>query len=245
MTRANVHIFISDFKSIVRKPLLLSLLLFPVFVVLFLLIFYPVISHAAYPGETVSHGRYLGLTGITLISAIPFIYGLLFSFIHTKKHPSSRNYEGGARDPDTRSSLLTRLEVSAILSFITALAVIYLTNPVSTEGWLRGIYAALLLAINAPFIFLLTSCCRTGNKRRFVFSVISVILLLAVPSGLLLHHPWNYFVFFSPFYWVGWAWVITSPFESMMYGMISLAVTAAGIAIFYKVYKRNSSLVGS
>jgi hypothetical protein len=166
------------------------------------------------------------------------MYGLLFSFIHGKQYPASGNDEGIETDPG-RNSLIARLEVSAILSFITALPVIYLTDPVSTEGWLRGIYAALLLAFNAPFIFLLITCCRTGGLRGLVFSILTVMLLLAVPSGLLLHHPWNYLAFFSPFYWVGWAWVITAPGESVLYGIISLAVTAAGIAIFYRVYRRK------
>jgi hypothetical protein len=239
MNRTDVRISVSGFKSIAGKPLLLCMLLYPLFVVLFLVFIYPLISQIASPRDEVSHWSYYGLTGITLIFAIPFLYGLLFSLLQGKQYPPSGQDEGGVGDHG-RSSLLIRLEVCVLLSFFVTLPVICLTDPVSTEGWLRKIYAAFLLAINVPFIFLLISCCREKSKRALFLSVFSVMLLLAVPSGLLLHHPWNYFAFFSPFYWVGWAWVINSPAESLMYGAISLAVTAVWTGIFYKVYTGNS-----
>jgi hypothetical protein len=73
-----------------------------------------------------------------------------------------------------------------------------------------------------------------------VLSVISIMFLVTVPSGLMLHHPWSYFAFFSPFYWISWAWVVASPAESLIYGAISVLITSAGMLIFYRCILKNN-----
>ncbi len=134
------------------------------------------------------------------------------------------------------------MSISAVLSFILVLPVIFITGAVSTEGWLRSIYAAFLLAITAPFIFIFSAGFASDRKSWTLHSLISVIFLIALPSGLVLHHPWNYFLFFSPFYWSGWAWVIASPSESMVYGMISLAIAAiTGLVCFHQIFRKAGS----
>jgi hypothetical protein len=114
------------------------------------------------------------------------------------------------------------------------LPVIFVTDPVPTEGWVRTIYASLLLSVTAPFIFLFLAAFGSTRGRWTILATISFVFLLALPSGMMLHHPWNYIAFFSPFYWSGWAWVIASPVEAVMYGSISAGVTAAGSIIFYR-----------
>jgi hypothetical protein len=69
------------------------------------------------------------------------------------------------------------------------------------------------------------------RRKRFVFSGFYWILLIVVPLGLLLHHPWNYFTFFSPFYWISWAWVIPLPTDSFIYGAIAIVLTSVAIII--------------
>ena len=81
-----MKLFISDIKFIAHRPLLLTALLSPVIFTLFLLYLFPFISGLTRPDDTLTYGRYYSVTAITLISAIPFIYGLLFSFVHLKEH---------------------------------------------------------------------------------------------------------------------------------------------------------------
>ena len=237
-----MSLFNSDIKFIAYRPLLLTALVLQVIFTLLLLHFFPFFSGLTRSDNALLFDRYYTVTAITLIAGIPFIYGLLFSFINLKELHSVNNAGDLVRIPVTKTALLGRMSISAILSFIILLPLIYITDAVSTEGWLRSIYAAFLLAITASFIFIFSAAYAHDMKSWKITSIISVIFLLALPSGLLLHHPWNYFIFFSPFYWTGWAWVIASPSESIVYGMISLAISAIfSLICFRHIFRRSGT----
>jgi hypothetical protein len=189
------------------------------------------------------NGAYYTVTAITLIASIPLIYGQLFSFIHLAKSGLQGNVSVGKGIKDAKSHLIIRLVISAFVCFIFVLPVVYLTDPVSTEGWLRSIYAVFLLSVLASFMFLFSVCFGADRRRRKILFLVSVLFLITVPAGLLLHHPWNYFIFFSPFYWFSWAWVIASLGESLLYGIISLAVTATGMLILCRHLPGDSKTV--
>jgi fluoroquinolone transport system permease protein len=79
-----------------------------------------------------------------------------------------------------------------------------------------------------------------GNRvEGSALSKLYGIFLVAVPLGLLLHHPWNYFAFFSPLYWISWAWIISVPFESLIYGAISMIITFGCILIFFRHFLKK------
>jgi hypothetical protein len=239
MTNKLLKLFISDIKYILRVPALLFALLWPVIITLFLLYLYPVISGLVRSEAVPSYGRYYTVTAITLIASVPFIYGLLFSFTHMKESHSPGNNIPDTAKKDAGRNLIMRMLYSAFLNFITVLPAVYLTDAVSTEGWLRSIYAAILLTVMTSFIYLFATCIARVIENLKIAILVSAILLVTVPAGLLLHHPWNYFIFFSPFYWVSWAWVIPSPAESLTYGIISLLIAAASMLIFYRYYSRE------
>jgi hypothetical protein len=243
MSNSCTKLFYSDIKAIAHKLVLLCALLSPVIITLFLIYLYPLFSRLARYEAVHLYERYYSVTAITLISSVPFIYGLLFSFTHMKG-----SYTPGNNIPDTakkvvRRDLIWRIFYSASLSFITVLPVIYLTNAVSSEGWLRSIYASILMGVSSPFIFLLSIRFGGENKKINTGLLICFLFLITVPIGLLLHHPWNYIAFFSPFYWSSWAWVIASPAESMIYGMISMAITAVYMLIFIRTILLNAERV--
>ena len=238
-----MKLFISDIKFIAYRPVLLSAFLSPVIFTLFLLYLFPLISGLNRHEDALSYGRFYTLTAITLVSAIPFIYGILFSFVHLNELHYFSSERAEVHVPGTRSILISRMVISAVLSFILVLPVIYITGAVSSEGWLRSIFVAFLLAVMTPFILLFSVAFAGDRKNWKLIALISVLFLITVPVGLLLHHPWNYFAFFSPFYWLSWAWVIPSPSESLMYGIISLASTSAWMLIFYRYFLRNSGTV--
>jgi hypothetical protein len=228
-----MKVFISDIKSIIRVPVLLCALFSPVIVLLLLLLVSPLFKTVDGNANPVAYGSFYSVTAITLISAIPVIYGLLFSYTHLFKTYSPDQISYGISYQGS-NKLVRRIIVAVFLSFIVILPVIFLTDPVSTEGWLRSIYAALILSAASPFIFLMLVAFGRSKGRWAVFSMIALVLLIAAPAGMPLHHPWNYLAFISPFYWCGWAWVITSPTEGLIYGLISLFVTAAGSMLFYR-----------
>jgi hypothetical protein len=225
-----MKLFIADIKYIVRYPVLLCALLSPVIITLFLLYGFPLVSGLTRSDDPFLFDRYYTITAITLISAIPFIYGLLFSFIQQAETHSSVNNDPLAGE-DLKQHFKLRLAFSILLSFGLILPVICLTDAVSTEGWLRSTYAAFLNSVMTSLVFLFSSCFVRDLKRRKLIFIIAALFLMTVPTGLLLHHPWNYFIFFSPFYWLSWAWVIASPAESLLYGVISMVITGTGMLV--------------
>jgi hypothetical protein len=230
---------ISDIKRMVRVPVLLIAILYPVIIAVALLFVHWYISDLNEIENVKTCLQYFSLIAVTLISSIPFVYGLIFSYIRITEYSSGEAERDEIIKSDFKTIFITRMAFSSILSFIWVLPVIFLTGAVSTEGWLRSIYAAALLALMAPFILAFSAgFARNIMQWRFI-SLISALFLLALPSGLLLHHPWNYVTFFSPFYWLGWAWIIASPEESIMYGLICLAAASGGALVFYRRYIRN------
>ena len=182
-----MKLFISDIKSISRSPILLCALSYPVLVVLFLLYLFPLISGLTWSDDIFLYNRYYSVTAITLISAIPFIYGLLFSFIHlSKPHLSDKNATDKT-NTENKILLINRIAAGAFLSFITVFPVIHLTDAVPTEGWLRNIYAAFLLAVMSPFIFLFTLGLSETRKNWRLLSFISVLFRLLITSGISTH----------------------------------------------------------
>jgi hypothetical protein len=75
-----------------------------------------------------------------------------------------------------------------------------------------------LLAITAPFIFIFSAGFARSRKSWKILSLVSVIFLIALPSGLLLHHPIFYLLFSVLLDWLGMG--SASPAESIV--MISL-----------------------
>lgn len=237
-----MKLFIADIKYILRVPALLCALLSPFIIALILLYGFPLVSGLTKSDDAYLFDRYYSIAAITLISAVPIIYGLIFSFMHQAESHSSVN-NVGLTGTDLKWHFKLRMAFSVILSFGMILPLIYLADAVPTEGWLRSIYAAFLFSVMTSLVFLFTICFARDVKRQKLVFFISALFLMTVPSGLLLHHPWNYFIFFSPFYWTGWAWVIVSPAESMVYGMISLAITAIFTLICFRHFPRNSGIV--
>jgi hypothetical protein len=234
-----MKLFIADIKYIARFPALLFALLSPVFIALFLLYGFPIVSGLTKSGYAFFYDRYYAIIAITLISAIPLLYGLLISFVHLAESVNSGNHNELAGN-DVKRQIKLRMAFSISLSFCVILPLIYLTDAVPTEGWLRSIYAAFLLSVMTALIFLFSICSARGVKLQKTVFFVSALFLMTVPSGLLLHHPWNYFIFFSPFYWISWAWIIPSPAESLMYGIISLVIAGSGMLILYRYFTRNS-----
>ncbi len=237
--KPDLKLIISDIRLIRSVPLLFLTLLAPVIIVLLLLFIYPLIG-ALISEDAFVYGRIYSLTAITLISSVPIVYGLLLSHIHTTdpylQADNGDSAQGGSRE----RALLRRMAFSTSLSLITVLPAIYLTGPVSTEGWLRAIFAAILVSLNTPFIYLFSASALTKKRCKLVFPLILVALLITVPLGLLFHHPWSYFLFYSPFYWVSWAWVVGSPSESLIFGIISMAIAGAGTVISWHYVSRGS-----
>ena len=219
MIRRYIILLISDIKFIVRVPALLTAVLSPFLLTIVLLIVSPIIP-----------GPYYSLAALTLIAGTPIIYGLVFSGADLKSHRPVTS----ADKRETLFLLRERIAYSGLTCFAVLLPVVFLTDAVPGEGWIRSIFASVLFSELSPLVFLLSACLATGTKRVLIQALFCALLLVTVPVGLLLHHPLNYLAFYSPLYWAVWAWAIVSPTESLMYGIISLGLSSAGIFLSYR-----------
>ena len=107
-------------------------------------------------------------------------------------------------------------------------------DPVPSEGWLRTIFISILLSFQTPLVFIFIGGMAGNKVEGFALTKLYGIFLVTVPLGLLLHHPWNYFLFFSPLYWISWSWVTSSPSESLLYGAIAMFLTLGGISLLIR-----------
>jgi hypothetical protein len=132
--------------------------------------------------------------------------------------------------------------INAFFSFVLVMITILMTKPVPTEGWLRTLFAGVMLSLQSPLVFLYMSSVEGNRVSLSAFSRLYWVVLIAAPVGLMLHHPWNYIAFFSPMYWVTWAWIVPSPLESLIYGSIALIITWVAIIVFFRKYMRTHTV---
>ena len=230
----------SFFKSLKLKRILLGSTL-SVLVILFLLkIIFPLLGQLTFSKTGFQVNNYYSVVAITLVCLIPYLNGLFYAHkLRDEKVFISSDLQS---TPDSRNNiLLIRVFFVTFLSFVFVLLSILLTNPVSTEGWLRNLFAACILATQTSFLCLLFVSATNIKMRRFYGFAICCLYLITVPFGLLVHHPWNYFAFFSPLYWVAWAWIIRSPVESLEYGIIAIIITMVMLIILTRNFLRKNT----
>jgi fluoroquinolone transport system permease protein len=207
--------------------------------VLFLLLVFPVISDFVSLKSDFSLDFYYPVVGITLISLIPMLSGMVYAFMLLDENDTHILQVIAITPAGRMNFLLMRMIVPVVFTFIILILSVLITDPVTSEGWLRTLFISFLLSLQFPFTFLLIGG-MAGNKiEGMALSKLTGVFLVAVPLGLLLHHPWSYFSFFSPFYWIAWSWVIENPAESLLYGAISIVITTGYIIVFLRHFLRK------
>jgi hypothetical protein len=200
---------------------------------------FPLLSGIFFSKTGHSLYNYYAIVAITFIAIIPMFPGEVYAFILLDdKNMKIMRIE----EVDTvaeRKFLFMRMISPLFISFILVLLTILLTKPVPTEGWLRTLFSAFLLSIQSLFVFLFITTLAENKTAGVALSRLYWIFLIAVPAGLLLHHPLNYFAFYSPLYWVAWTWIIPSPVESMIYGSVALILTSGASVIFYRHFVKK------
>jgi membrane-associated HD superfamily phosphohydrolase len=210
------------------------------FVIIILLpLFFPAVSHSVYLNTGLQPAKYYTLISITIVSLIPVLTGIAYGRIVTGKTPLTTIKDSDGITRYVTDSTYIRIFISLVISFIVIIISIWLIKPVPSQGWLRTLYAAGLLSVQTPFVFLLMGS--QADKAIPGMGILKFywIFLLALPLGLLVHHPWNYFAFFSPFYWIAWAWMIKPPVESVLCGSIAVILSIVFLFLLQKYYHRR------
>jgi hypothetical protein len=222
----------NSLKSFFKSLKLIRIFLgsaFSILGILFLLkIVFPLFAQLTFSKTGFQVNSYYSVVAIPLVCLLPYLIGMLFEY----NLIGNKSSDFPAAPGPNKSFLLVRMLLVAFISFVFILLTILLTDPVPSEGWLRNLFAALLLSFQAPFICLMIRTLVLKKVKQIPVFIVSLIFLIAVPFGLLVHHPWNYLVFFSPFYWVAWAWIIKIPVEGFMYGAISVIITSVALTVF-------------
>jgi len=234
--------FTNDCRYIVRDPILMTAVLYPLITILFLRFAVPPVSELIFSKTGFRLELYYTIIAITLVSAIPAVFGFIFASIHLNNSELNRLNIDQAAPADKKSFLYFRMIVAILLSFITVYLTVLITDPGPSEGWLRSDFVTFLLSVQSPFILLFIVNFSNSRPKVILLSILYGIFLVTVPLGLLIHHPWNYLLFFSPLYWTSWSWVTYSPSESLLYGAISVAISFGCIVWFYSHLLRKNKV---
>jgi hypothetical protein len=241
MLRKYKSAIIADMKLIFLNYRFLIALFVLIVIIVLLPVCFPAVSHSVYLKTGVQPEKYYTLISITLVTLIPVLLGILWGRLTAnKKHQSSINdsIKASGIIPD---STYVRIFTSLLISFILIILGIWLIKPVPSQGWLRTIYAAGLLSVQAPFVLILIAGSEAKSIKGRSLMKFYWIFLIALPLGLLVHHPWNYFAFFSPFYWIAWAWMIKPPFQAILCGSIAVILSSVFLFLLMKYYPRRHS----
>lgn len=227
----------NDIKIIIHRPVLLSAILIPFFLVLILKFVFPFISDLISSGSRFRPENYFTVISVVLIFSIPIVVGIIlasgFSNRNLFSAPSQINlYE-------IKAVFIIRIAETLLLSFLLVFITIVIINPVTSEGWLRAVYISGLLSLQSiNVLFLITN--RIYHKaNNAIIYFICILMLIAVPTGLFLRSPVNILAFFSPLYWVSWAWITEIKMESIISGVISLIIISGPVFLIYRILFRK------
>jgi hypothetical protein len=221
-----------------------SLLIFPG--VLFLLIIIilaclPVITHYEYLRFGLQPTKFHSLVSISLVTLIPVFTGIMFGRIESAEN-FAPSFEGLKKLVDNvPATTFIRAMTCMVISFLLIILSIWLIKPVPAQGWLRTISAAVLFSFQAPTAMLMHTRSGSRNDSGNPFILLYWFTMIMLPVGLMLHHPMNYPAFISPFYWSAWAWMINSPLQSILCGVIALFLTS--VLCFSVLHKRWGSVI--
>lgn len=222
--------------------MLLVAFLAPIIIILFLRLAFPILSDVILNNTGIDISEYYSLLSITVIMVIPMLFGMVYAFILLDETDSHILQVIEVSPAGKKNFILMRAVMPLLMSLVMLLVSIVIVDAVPSEGWLRVIYVSILLSFQAPFVFLFIGTMADNKIEGFALSKLFGVFIIAVPLGLLLHHPWNYMAFYSPLYWIAWAWVIPDQLESLIYGMISFILTAVCIFFFLRRFlKKHAS----
>jgi hypothetical protein len=117
--------------------------------------------------------------------------------------------------------------ISFLSSLVLLIAAGFLTDPVPSEGKVRLLFSVLLFAVQSVVVLIFIISFSRTYLQALICAKLFSVFLLAAPLGLVLNSPWNLLAFFSPFYWISWAWLTEIPSQSLLYGMIASGISAA------------------
>lgn len=223
----------TDIKLIIHKPVLISGIVIPFLLVLILKFIFPFISILISSQGRLQPENYFTIISLILIFSIPLTVGILMASGFSNRNLLSA--PSLIKQKEIKVIFLIRAAESFIISFVLVLIPIVIADPVSSEGWLRTIYVSALLAIQSVnVLFLITN--RIFHKAdSSIIYLISALLIIAIPAGLLLKYPFNCFAFFSPLYWISWAWITKVTIESIISGAISILIISVPVSLIYRI----------
>jgi hypothetical protein len=231
--------FIADSNIILHDKTLLARIVAPFIFILFLKFVFPMLSGAIYSKTGFHLDKYYSLVAITFVSVIPMFPGMVYAFIKMNGNDLYTLFVKVAASEDRYKFLLLRMTIPVLISFILVMITIIIVKPVPTEGWLRTLFAVGLLSIQSAFVFQFISSLSANRVSGLAISRFYWIFIITVPLGLMFHHPWNYLAFFSPLYWISWAWVAPNPAESFVYGVIAFILTSGSILMLLRHFMRR------
>jgi len=232
----------ADMKSISSNYRFLIVSVVLLILIIFLDFYFPIVSDSVFIKHGFRLSEYYSLISITILAIISAMIGSEYGKMLSESAGSHIIPLSSYFSEIKENLLFLRVLMTTVICFILIIICILLLKPVPSQGWLRSLYIAIMLSIQSTYICVVYIRTEEQKKARFTFSWLTRISLIAMPVGLLLHHPWNYFAFFSPYYWIAWSWMIGSPTESFIYGFIALLLTSIFLMILLRQFSEKKHL---
>lgn len=236
-----INSFKADLKFVRRDQMLLMAMSAPFIIILLLKLGFPLIAGYVLSQTGFQLYDYYSIIALTMMPVIPMLLGLVYAFILLDENDTHILQVISVTPAGKKYFLYMRMITPAFLTLILFYISVLITDPVSTEGWLRSAYISFLMSLQAPFVFLFIGSLAGNKIEGMAFSKLYGVFLIAVPLGLILHHPWNYLAFFSPLYWISWAWITHSLTESLLYGFISILISTGSIIVLFRHFLKKHS----
>jgi fluoroquinolone transport system permease protein len=232
----------ADSRFIIRDPFLLMAFIAPFLLVFLLRFLFPLIAAYILSATGYSIDRYYVIAVLTIIPVIPMLFGMVYAFILLDENDKHILQIIAVTPAGKINFIIMRMIIPLLLSLMMVVLSIVLIRPVPSEGWLRTALVSILLSTQAPFVFMFIGSLAENKVEGLAMAKLYGVFLVAIPFGLMLHHPWNYLTFFSPLYWISWAWVLPDPFQSFLCVLITIVMTDGSIFFFFRHFLKITSV---
>jgi hypothetical protein len=180
----------------------------------------------------------IALTAAAVVSSIPGVY---FAFICLQPAERKKSADGTTASSGYTGILNVRAWAALVVSFVFGCLFNIVTDPIPAEGPLRMIYVSFLLSFQSLTALVFIVALSRSFLQGILMSKLYGIMLIVLPIGLVLESPWNILVFFSPYYWIAWAWLTEIPLQAFYYGAVSIGISFLLVSYLWHIYRKKRS----
>ncbi|WP_422658830.1 hypothetical protein ACK8P5_24775 [Paenibacillus sp. EC2-1] len=216
----------SDVRQISRDPMLLSALLAPVLLILFLRLGIPMASNVVYERLGIELTLYYREIMSFFLLLTPLILGMLSGFVILDERDENLISYYAVTPLSRRGYFLYRLSVPIVISTCFSLLLIYTVQLVYIP-WTKLLLLMPMIAMEAPIVALFMSAFAANKVEGLALSKLAGLVVLAPLIIFWVPSPWQWLGGIIPTFWISKTYLIATQQGSlnfMLYVIIGTVV---------------------